>query len=157
MSSGQDLVEEIVTLIENNITDINTSRANSNSGSGKKWVYDDLPASTTTGYPRIGVINPTSGNAWLGMNSNDENFKPKIEIQIRVKKGSKWDIGGDTYRDVQALDYLSKQVSDLLKQDSTFTTLHNNCGVFHFTPASENTVYGEVMIRQLVYDYNLRR
>ena len=126
MTSGQDVIETIVTLIEDNITDINSDRAAKN----KKWIYDDLPRADISGYPRVSVISPTANSEPHALNSTDQRFKPRVEIQIRIKKGNKYTIGGTEYRDIQALNYLSEQITNLLKNTTSRATMLSNDSVF---------------------------
>ena len=51
VTTEQEMVEYIVSLIEANITDPLTGRA----AKGKKWVYDDIPRDDLSDYPRIAV------------------------------------------------------------------------------------------------------
>jgi len=153
MASGQDIVEEIVTLLENNITDVNSDRL----AKSKKWIYDEIPRADVTSYPRIGVQEVTADSEWFGLGDNKERRNSRIEIQIRTKLGSKLTIDSTTHRDRQILDYLSNKVTDLMALDSTRESLLSSNDVYHLRLETMNTISGNILIKQLVYRINYVR
>jgi hypothetical protein len=152
--SSQSVVESFVTLLEDNLVDTNSYRASL----GKKWIYDDIPRLDVKYYPRISVIGPTSTSEPHELGCVTQRFSPRIEVQVRVKKGMKLTIGGVSKRDIQILDIVSKQATDLLKLASSRETLLNDNSVFYSVLETENTSYGEfIIIRQLIYKNTLKR
>lgn len=143
----QQVVEEIVSLIEANISDVNSERAGTT-----KWVYDDLPKADITKYPRISVVAPTGESEYHGLGDNTERRTPMIEIQIRIKKGEKHTIDGVLKRDIQVVDYLQKEVSDLLRQQSSLDQLRDNQGVFWLSLQTQNTIQDNIITKQLIYE-----
>lgn len=153
MTGKHELVEKYVSLIEDNISDINTSR----SSDGKKWVYDDLPRSDVSDYPRIGVIGSDGENESHELGYSNDRLSVNVNVYIYVKKGMKYDVDGEVLRDRQILDRLSKDVRDLVRDDSTKQELCD-MGVFYVILQAENTPENQtVIIRQLVFRNRLIR
>jgi len=153
-STGQDIVEQILTLIEDNITDINSDRKNL----GKKWVYDDFPRLDLEQYPRIGIENPTTISERHELGNSDIRSQHSIEIQIHIRKDDNFYIGDTKYRDLQALSYLTTKVINLIKLSSTRTTLLSNDEAWDIKLETENTqLAGSIYIKQLVYQITNKR
>jgi hypothetical protein len=147
--TGQSVVEAVISLVEANVSDINTERA-ARTPAGK-WVYDEQDRADVVGYPRVRIANPTSNSEPHSLHSNEQRFKPRVEVQIRVKKNDKYLIAAATYRDIQAVDYLSKQITDVLRLTASRESLLSSDSVFYFELEAENTIYGEIITRQLIY------
>lgn len=146
--TGQSVVESFVDLMEDNLVSTNTHIQTE----GKKWIYDDIPRLDVKYYPRISVINPTSNSEPHALGCVNQRFSPRVEVQVRVKKGMTLNIEGADQRDVQVLDYVSKQVTDLIKSASSRAILLANDSVFYSVLEIENTSYDEqIIIRQLIY------
>lgn len=155
MTSGHAVVQTFVSLINSNITN-----PNPDIGTGSyTWVFDTIGKNDMGRvYPRINVINTTSNCEPHEVGSTNERLKPRIEVQIRVRKGSQFTISEVSKNDIETLDYVSKQVTDLIKTTSSLDTLRTNDSVFHAVLETENTTYGDiVLIRQLVYKTILKR
>lgn len=151
--TSQSVVESFVTLMEDNLVDTNSFRLSL----GNKWIYDDIPRLGKY-MPRIGVIAPTSNSIPHELGCTTQRFSPRIEVQVSVKKGMTLMIGGVSKRDIQILDIVAKQVTDLINSSSSRSTLLTNNSIFYSVLETENTAYGElIIIRQLIYKNTLSR
>ena len=154
MVTSQTVVESVVSLIDTNIADINTERADK----GLTWVYDDADRIDVEGYPRVRVICPTSISEPFGLGCvNTQRFKPRIEIQVRVKKTDKYLINSESKAAPFSLDHLSKLITDVLSTGSARSTLLSDTASFYFELEAENNLYGEILTRQLIYKGVLKR
>lgn len=153
--TSQSVVESFIDLMEDNLVSTNSYTVSEN----KKWIYDDIPrADIKNYYPRISVIAPTSTSEPHAVGCTNQRFSPRVEVQVRVKKGMTLKISGVEKRDLQILDIVSKQVTDLIRLASSRSTLLTNNSIFYSVLEAENTAYGElVIIRQLIYKNTLVR
>lgn len=152
--TGNSVVNTFVDLINSNITNPNQKVTDNN----LKWVFGTIGKMDVQVYPRVNVINPTSGSAPHELGSTNQRFAPRIEIQVRVKKDTVMTINSTSMTDIEVLDYLSKQITDLLRTTTSRATMLSNDSVFYSVLEAENTVYGDyVLIRQLIFKNILKR
>lgn len=148
MSTGQTLVQSFADYISSNIDSLNIETTSYS----KKWVFTDIGKLDTRVYPRVNVLNPTSNSIPLCLHSDNQKFSPRIDIQIRVKKGMVLKVATVDKTDMQILDILSKSITDGLRTTSFRTNILGNNSVFYSVLEAENTIYGDyVVIRQLIY------
>jgi hypothetical protein len=148
MIDSQDICDSIVSRLLTNITDINSDRI---SKGISNWIYSDSDRMDVSGYPRVRVISPASNSSPHSLSSNSQRVISKIEIQIRVKKENKFTINAVSYDAVHAIGYLSAKITDYLRQVTTRNELLAEDGSYYFDLESENTIFGEIIVRQLIY------
>jgi len=130
----QDVVNMVVNLLRNNLTDLNENRK----AAGQNWIFADFPRLDAR-MPRIGVflIDAPATSGGLG---TQKIVKCRIQIVIVMKKGLKFDIDGDgegeNHEDVA--DYLAEQVMDVLQDNNA--TFRATTGVIHGTPYGQPTI-----------------
>lgn len=148
MASGQDVVEEYVTLFENNLTDYNSVRSADN----KKWIYDDLPRLDVSQYPRIGVTIADESDEPHEIGSFNIRRTINVQVVLYVKKAQKFTISSVSKRDVQVMALLSEQILTLFKSQSTHDDLLNNADVYHaFIENISDIPDDHVLIKQMIF------
>lgn len=147
MTNIHDIQAEYVDIIEAAVTDYNTARNNST-----KWVYDDSPAANLDAkkYPRISVLGFTADNKYHELGSSNYRTTATIEVQIKVKKGEKWNLGGTTYTDIEAVSKLADDVIDALRGETVCETLRTSVHVFYHTLEQEETLYTDDQIIKIL-------
>lgn len=152
-SVAQDLIDIILPFLESNVTDLRADRVTDS----KKWIYDDLPAPNINDTPRIAVIagNETSDEVAVNSDGGVEFATVPTIIYIFVKKGQKiiTDKGGPsetTYRDVEILSKLEKDVATQMKSDTLITSL-KNIGATYTWLVTKGYTPGEYHIKTLTY------
>ncbi|RLA75222.1 MAG: hypothetical protein DRG78_20710 [Epsilonproteobacteria bacterium] len=124
MVTSHQLVEDLMTFLEANITDP-LSR-------NKKWIYDDFPRLDLSSYPRIGIteVNTIKRISGLGETTNIETAR--VNINILVRKGQKL---SDGTRDLQILDNLANDVITKINDNHSYFV---NKGYLYVKPVSED-------------------
>lgn len=145
MGSVHDVITEIISILNSNITDPNSTRL----AKGLKWIYDDIPLASlsTPNYPRISVVSFGAPSTPHNICSAEQRVNVRTEIQIRVR-GKKF--GSQTAQ--QFLDDLSIDVISAMANETSRTQLLDNADVFQSVLEAENTVYeDDIIVRQLIY------
>jgi hypothetical protein len=141
-----DVQQEFISLITTSVTDPNDDRA----ANSLQWVYDDIPNATLSSakYPRISVLSFNANSEPHEINSNKQRLSPRIEVQVRVKQGRKF----NDKNPQEFVNDLAEDVMESLRTDTAYTNLRTNAGVFRMVLEAENTVYdNDVIVRQLIY------
>ncbi|MBE8539414.1 hypothetical protein [Geoglobus acetivorans] len=111
----RELVNEIITLLRNNIPDPNTARANA----GKNWIYPDFPHEKAT-MPRISVVYiGHSEPDFYGVNGGTALLYPlRYEISVWVRRGETFTVGNEELGGGALLDYLADQVINVIESNA---------------------------------------
>jgi hypothetical protein len=144
MTSVHDVINEYISIIENEVDDPNVLRKTD----GLKWVYDDIPfAVMGNKYPRISVLSFGNPNEMHEVGSNRQRLNVRIEIQIRVRRNK---FNNKTPQEF--LDDLGLEVMEALRKSESKTSLLSNCNVFQTVLEAENIIYeDDVLIKQMIY------
>jgi len=145
MGSIHDVVSEIISILNTDISDPNSTRL----AKGLNWIYDDIPRTSLSApnYPRISVVSFGAPSTPHNLCSNEQRVNVRTEIQVRVRRG-KW--GSQSPQ--QFLDDLSFDVLSAMANIDNRAQLLANTDVFQSVLEAENTIYeDDVIIRQLIY------
>ena len=111
----REFVNEIITLLRNNITDPNTARANA----GKNWIYPDFPHEKAT-MPRISIVYVGHSEAeFYGVNGGMALVYPlRYEISVWVRRGEAYTVNNEELGGGALLDYLADQVINVIESNA---------------------------------------
>jgi len=109
ITTEQELVEYVITLLESNLTDP--------AGRTKKWIYDDIPREDISGYPRIAVLPVSTNLDSLGIGTLDRLSEMSFTIDIYTRKRDKFTINSELKRAEQIIDYLGNEVINIIKNN----------------------------------------
>lgn len=134
MVRPQDAVDEIVDILDNNLSD--PSKIDRNN-----WIFWDEPRPDSA-KPRIGVHLVDGPFEPAGLNSDKFIQSARIQVTVAIDKKNKFDIDddGEPERPTDVLDYFSDQVFQTIKgKHDTFRTE----GFIHAIPLSSTNVNPE--------------
>lgn len=139
----QEVVELIISLLRDNITDPATERASK----GKTFIYDDIPRADITSTPRIGVYPVTSNYSSVGIGYSEQLEEGTIAVQIVTQKTDKF----NSLRAEQLVDNLSKQIRDLIRGNHTYFVSND---VQHLVPETQNRAEVDgLVIENMTFKY----
>jgi hypothetical protein len=156
MSTVRAVQAEYVDLISDLVPDLNADRVSLN----KAWVFDDLPRAdlSIANYPRVSVVPVSTSVSPHQIGSSQERVAPKIAIQVRVPKTSKYTIGGSLRDSNYVVDYLAGQIGEVMRSGTARSQLLTNVSVYHTFLESENVVQGDaILIKELIYKNEMVR
>jgi hypothetical protein len=145
MGSVHDVITEIISILNNDITDPNSTRL----AKSLNWIYDDIPIASLSSpnYPRISVVSFGAPSVPHNICSKEQRVNVRTEIQIRVRRG-KW----NSQSPQAFLDDLTLDVLAAMANATSRAQLLANTDVFQSVLEAENTIYeDDVVIRQLIY------
>lgn len=130
-ATPKDVIEEIQTVLDNNISDPNPDRT----GTGK-WIYTIPINYDIASYPRIHIHDISSTHEGLSIGSTERWMENRIQISIfhGTGDGHKLDIDGDDEREPvnRIVDYLANQViTQVNDNQSTWNSLGDGENVFN--------------------------
>lgn len=140
-----DVITGIVALLRANITDPDTAR----SGAGRNFIYDRFPHKTAS-MPRISVtVLPHGDTEELDLGEDDELITLQVQIDVWVDRKSTFTIASATYNGGKLQDYLSGQVSKVMKKNKATLTANNIHIVSRSRPFGDMDSGFENLIRSL--------
>jgi hypothetical protein len=145
MGSVHDVITEIISILDTDITDPNSTRL----AKGLNWIYDDIPRASLSSpnYPRISVVSFGAPSTPHNICSAQQRVNVRTEIQIRVRRG-KW----NSQTPQQFLDDLTLDVLGAMANVTSRAQLLSNTDVFQSVLEAENTIYeDDIIVRQLIY------
>lgn len=156
MTSVLEVKKQIMSILQSNITDPNSDRQAKN----RQWIYDDIPRAdlSPTKYPRISVTADTVDSILHELGSTNQRVTVRLNIQVRTKRGVRYQGSWGDLKDYEFLDRLSLEVVETLRKASTYDILREQVGVFDFRLELENELYdSSIMIKSLTYKAVMRR
>lgn len=125
-----DIVDGIVTVLRDNITDPDTAR----SGAGRHFIFDRFPNNTAT-FPRISVtVLPHGETEELDVETDDELIRAQVQIDIWTDAKTSHTISSAVYNRSKMLDYLAGQVSKVMKSNRSSLRAYNIMNVKRTRP-----------------------
>jgi len=109
-----ELVNEIITLLKNNIVDPNTARA----AAGKNWIFPDFPYEKSS-MPRISVVYlGHTEPEYYGVNGGMILIYPlRYEISIWTRMGEAYTIDSVKYSGSGLLDVLADKIVNVMENN----------------------------------------
>jgi len=148
----QQVVEQIVTTLTDNITDLNTKRKNE----GRNWIFWDFPQGAAE-MPRIGVVKLSGIGTPQAVNSSARRETALFQVSVFLAKGNRFDYDSDgsAEKAEDVLDYLSTEVINSIQENQAdFQAL----GVLHLNYVSEdNTSPGDTLQNNIIFEAQYQR
>ncbi len=118
----QDIINEVRTLLHDNINDPNTDRRSQD----KPWVFTHQP--NTSSLPTIQIKNVDGDYSDLSIGNYHQFKTGRIQIDARVRTNNEYDFDADNELETASdgLDYLISQIADTIVNKQG--TLQSNLG-----------------------------
>jgi len=131
------VVEELQTVLDNNISDPNTDRDGNDT-----WIYTIPIEFGIADYPRIHITETSSIHTGYGLGSNERQVDTVVQISVfhSVEDGYKLDIDNDDELEGprEIVSYLSQRITEVL--NSNQAQWQNEGCVQYFVTVNENLV-----------------
>jgi len=118
LTTVQDVVDEMASIADNNLTDPVTMREND----GKPWIFSHFPKySKGNTLPRIGFHSIDESHPQVTLGSTQSRTEADIQATLVVRRGKKYDYDGDGENEEEEnlIHYLKDQVIEALENNQT--------------------------------------